>query len=760
MINTINQKGRENMNLIKSLMGRRQFLIATGAASTAAMTCKNFTGFQTNAAMAAEKSGVGGIKGAFSNKYSHLLSPLKIGNVVLKSRMMQSDSFPRFLQGPETFPAEQVISWYANVAKNGCAVCMVFKGEDVVKAGESAQTPGAGQGGQMPGRGEGGQMPGGGEGGPMPGGGQGEQLPSGDVEYMPRWDRDEQRVQNYFAQMTDSIHFHGSKAALGMMPDFDRAYSFGNISAMYNPYNDTTTMTPGKEIPIELIQKAIEGVVKRARFYQALGFDMAQFHMSYRNNHMAHALSPVINTRKDKYGGSLENRARLALEMFQAVKKACGPNFLTVAHLSGEELGNDGGYTVKDVIEYAKIWEGALDILMVRGKDNSSAHPTAYNFKKGENPIIGYAETIKKGGAKLVIGVNGGFQDLNLNEEYIATGKTDIISMARNWWADPEYGKKAYEGKGEDVVPCLLCQDCHGVSGPPTSFCTVNPKLGLEYRLGRMIDAPVASRKVAVIGGGPAGMKAAITSAERGHKVTLYEKNEYLGGQLKHADYVSFKWTYKDFKDYLVRQVEKSGIEVILGTKATPEMIKAKGYDAVLLALGAEPVISDIPGAKTANVLAPIFVYGNKTIGKNVVVIGGEQIATETGMYLAGNGHNVTMLTAEKSLASDANKIYLGWERWRAFKTFNYITEATVKGIFEGKVTYTDANGNEKSIQADSVVIYAGRRPRQEEALEFYGSANRFFIIGDCSGEGNIVKLVEGNLRKSMVTAFAAASKI
>lgn len=753
------------MKLIQSLMGRRQFMVAAGVTSATALAGKRLAGvidpaYNQGAAAASERQVAGNIKGALSDKYSHLLSPIKIGNVVLKSRLMQSDSFPRFLQGPELFPAEQVISWYADVAKNGCAICMCFKGEDPrdTTQGEGGQMPGGTEPGQMPGEMEGGQMPMGMEGGQMPG--RGDQLPTGEIEYMPIWDKSDQRVQNYFAQMTDAIHFHGSKAALTLMSEVDRQYSISNIAAEYNPYTDTTTMRQGKEVPEELIQKMFEDVVKKARFYQALGFDMAHFHMAYRNNILSHALSPVLNKRKDKYGGSLENRARLALELFQAVKKACGQDFLVGAHLSGEELGNDGGYTAEDVAEYAKVWEGALDILVVRGTDNNDAHPTAYNWNKGENPIIRYAETIKKGGTKTVISVNGGFQDLDMNEGYIATDKTDMISMARAWWADPEYGKKAREGRGDDVIPCVQCQDCHSHKGLPITFCTVNPEMGIEHRISRLIDAPEVSRKVAVIGGGPAGMKAAVTAVERGHKVTLYERTDSLGGQLKHTDYVSFKWGYKDFKDYLIRQVKKSGIEVLLNTRATPEMIRKKGYDAVIVALGAEPIIPDIPGAKAGNVLAPIFAYGNNTLGRNVVVIGGEQIGTETGMHLAEKGHNVTVLTREKNLANDSNTIYLYSARWKPLKTFNYITEATATGVSEGKVTYRDAKGDEKTIYADSVVVYAGRRPRQEEAMRFAGSAKMFFIIGDCGGEGDLVELIRGNVRKSIRSAFAAASKI
>jgi len=160
--------------------------------------------------------------------------------------------------------------------------------------------------------------------------------------------------------------------------------------------------------------------------------------------------------------------------------------------------------------------------------------------------------------------------------------------------------------------------------------------------------------------------------------------------------------------------------------------------------------------ADGSNVRAPIFVYGNdKSMGKNVVIIGGQQIAVEVGIYLAGNGHQVTMLAEEKKLAEDANQIHFVeqlTEAWQAQKNFSFITEARATGITKEKVTYIDSKGSEQSIQADSVVIYAGRKPRQDEAMKFYGSAGQFFIIGDCRAEGRVAQ--------AMRTAFATASQI
>jgi len=376
------------------------------------------------------------------------------------------------------------------------------------------------------------------------------------------------------------------------------------------------------------------------------------------------------------------------------------------------------------------------------------------NFKKGKNITLRYAEAVKKSGAKIAVAPVGGYQNLDLNEEIIANGKADLIAMARAFIADSEYGQKAYEGRGDDVVPCILCNRCHGITRTPLlDLCSVNPQIGIAHKVDRMVIAPFVQRKVAVVGGGPAGMKAAIVASERGHRVTLYEKSNSLGGQLRHTDFASFQWPLKDYKDYLIRQLRKTGVEVQLNTLANPEMIKAKGYDTVLVAVGAEPVVSGIPGADGKNVFSAVDVFGNeKALGKNVVIIGGDKAGTQTGMYLAENGHSVTVLTRSKELIK-AEGPHQVIDTYLDMKNFIFKTEVTVKGISDGSVSYVEANSNEKSVQADSVVIYAGFKARLDEAMKFSDSANRFFAIGDCNGVGSMVQACTRS-------AYAAASQI
>ena len=315
--------------------------------------------------------------------------------------------------------------------------------------------------------------------------------------------------------------------------------------------------------------------------------------------------------------------------------------------------------------------------------------------------------------------------------------------MARAWISNPNYGELVLEGRKDDLVPCLRCNKCHGRGKHDimTTVCSVNPHFGFE-EVDRYLPSPIeGSKTVAVIGGGPGGMRTALYLTERGHKVTIYEAEAELGGAIRHADYIPFKWTLKEYKDFLIAQVHKHGIHVVLNTKATPEMI-ADRYDVVVAAVGAQPVIPAIPGADRANVcVATEAIMNSEKIGKSVVVIGGGEVGVETGMFLAQNGREVTVVEMRDELAADTTFMHyrsMFQAAWEAIPSFHYVLNASAKEIGDGFVTYTDKDGAEHKLAADSVVLSVGMRAKSDEALSFYGAAPRFYFVGDCKKPGTI----------------------
>ena len=805
------------MSLIQKLMGRRQFLIATGVASGCALTCNKIAGlvkspgFEASVAMAAEKTGTAGIN-ATNNKCPNLLSPLKIRNVVLKNRIMHTPSPPHSSQGPENFPTDLFRRHYSNVAKNAGIVTVDMLFGTYPKTYSSSGGPGGAVGPQ---------------------------------HYSDSSWEDIPPVHNYIRRLIEDIHCEGAfvnyigqvggggDSAGGGMPGGggqgggQMPAGGGQGGMPGGASGGQGGMQSGGQGGMQGSQRqssasSVDAVVEKAKKAEEMGFDV--FMMQGSNTEAMKAIKQSTNLLilcKAMVGGGMggmgggggmpsggqgggqmpsggQGGMPSGTQQGQGVQGGIpsgmeqGQGGQQGGGMGGMMMGGPGGGTstkkwnydgarydwnygsnapgvsnvnqpteaeCQQAVQVAKQLEGYADIMWIR--DGRMEHPNSFTQDREKPFNLAYAEAVKKAGVNIVVCPTAGFHIPAQNELFIANGQTDMVGMTTPFFADPELVKKLTEGRIEDVVPCLMCHDCHGISrtkGPWFDSCNVNPQWAVpDYKL-KNIPAPAISKKVAVIGGGPAGMKAAITAAERGHKVTLYEKSDSLGGLLQFTDYTQWKWTYKDFKDFLINQVKKKGIDVKLNTAATPEMIKSKGYDTVLVATGAEPVVSRMAGADAGNVFNILTVYSNKkSLGKNVVFIGAGRIGTECAIGMVKDGHKVTQIASGKDLIEEdcigphnmMNQIGI----LEAHPDYSCVLQATVKDITGGKVTYTDSTGKENTLQADSIVIYSGLKPRTDEAAKFAGAANQVLLLGDCTGKN-------GTIQKTIRSAYFMASQV
>lgn len=536
-------------------------------------------------------------------RYSNLFSPVTINGITLKSRMTHAKSGGGVDGSPESF--EQATRYFTNIARNGAAlVCMIV--------------------GTWP-------------------------DCEGKRSVMARLNMDEPHVQEGFTKMIGEVHKYGTLCTASLMNVEPQELNISHLPKwdfdFKGDYNPNFKNKP--EISPERIQGMIEDFVFQCSELRRIGFDGVTFYMSYRASILANCISPVLNQRKDQWGGeTLEERARLPLEIFRRIKEACGQDFLIEIQTSAEE--EKPGYDVDYWLDFCQLCEGLVDIFQVRGWDGSYTHVGGYNSSKESPWNLQFAEKFKQRGIKALVAPVGGFGDPDTMEQFLTDGKTDLIAMARQYYADTSFGLKLMEDRGEDVTPCLRCMG-------KCDYCAVNPNVPLISKP-NLFPAVSGKKKVAIVGGGAAGMRCAMAAVERGHDVTLFEKSDALGGQAKFAVYPDFKWNLRDYLYWLVRQTEKCGCAIRLHTEATPEMIREGSYDALILAMGSEPKTIPVKGADAPHVYTVDGVYGHQQdMGDKVVVVGGGASGKETALYLARCGHDVTLLTRRQAVFPENN---------------------------------------------------------------------------------------------------------
>ncbi len=481
-----------------------------------------------------------------------------------------------------------------------------------------------------------------------------------------------------------------------------------------------------------------------------VGFDMVTAHFAH-GWLISEFLSSSWNKRTDEYGGSYENRIRFPRMVLQAMRKAVGKDFPIDMRINGkdwicgdlndidevarflEDMGNEG------LLDMANISVGA-DMIMT---GNIRMAPHAIHPHMVNADLTKY---IKDRVKSIPITAVGAIQNPENAEKLVAEGYCDAVCIGRPMVADPKWAQKAYENRSDEIMPCLRCLYCFPMATRASNVgCSVNPRFNKEeaYPLG---TKACNKKNVVIIGGGPAGMRAAITAYERGHKVTLLEKNDKLGGTIRFSDYVETKRDLNDYMKHQINAISKTDIDVKLGFEATYENVEALNPDVLMVAVGAKPFCPPIKGADKNHVIDCVSVFPKlREMGQDVVIIGGGTIGCELSIDLGEMGKNATVVEMTGMLNQAANNIYKVAinERIKELPTIKTMINTSTLEIGDDYVLVRDADGNEKQIKADNVIIATGLRSEKALAQSFFGITPETYILGDCNRVGLVKDAVQ-----------------
>ena len=632
-------------------------------------------------------------------KYPHLFSPIRIGNIRLKNRIIAAPTSPSMITTEGHFTPE-MITYLEEKAKGGVAV--VTYGESIVHS-------------------------------------------STGKSHNKQLQLDSFGVKQGMAEAARAIHNAGaySNIQLSHGGKYGGLVSVGGdqdgCEVAYGPSHEMTPAGEVQEMPRELIFEIIDSYRKGAKLCKDCGFDMVQVHAAH-GWLFSQFLSPVMNQRTDEFGGSLENRARFLMMALDAVREGVGPRFPIEIRISGDDL-TEIGLGMEDCVKVAQMVENKVDLYNVSCGNHEDpdmfcrTHPSAF-YKRGVNVYL--AAEIKKHVSKPVACV-GSLNDPAQMEEIIATGQADIVEIGRALLADPYLAKKALEGNADDITPCLRCYECFGeTSKSETVKCTVNPTMGQQLPEKNRIAAPERLKKVLIAGGGPAGMEAAITAANRGHDVTLVEKNDKLGGNLYPAGAPYFKEDIIKLCKVMVKRVEEAGVKVVLNTEVTPEYVECFNPDALFVAIGSNELRPPIKGMDLPHVIMAIDAELHpEKLGRKVAIMGGGLVGGEAAVSFHHEGKECAIIEMKSKVAEEVNSFYRGGLMPEIEKSATCYVNTKVKEIIPTGVL-CEKDGEEFIVEADSVVCALGFRAPYDKVDALCDKVDEYYIIGDCKNVGQI----------------------
>ena len=548
----------------------------------------------------------------------------------------------------------------------------------------------------------------------------------------------------HLQRLADRVHKYGAKIFMQLQhPGRENKSTMIGGRQIVAPSAVMCKVT--QEMPRELTTEECSNIMKAfvngAVFAKTAGFDGVELHAAH-GYLLNEFLSPYTNKRTDRYGGSFSNRLRILEEMITAIRHLCGPEFLISVRISGDEFV-EGGLHLEDMIQIAQNLEtfGINVINVSAGIYESSTtiiEPASYpqGWKKHLAAAIRAAVEIP------VIATNN-IKDPEVAESLLEEGVCDFIAIGRASLADPQWTKKAKEGRADEINKCIGCLYCFGqLSAGSHISCAVNPRCGREVEFS-CLEKDGGGKAVAIIGGGPAGMTAALTLKERGYAPVLYEKAPALGGQLNIAEKPILKEKLAAYKNSMITRVERAGIEVHLNTEATVDMVKQLNPAGVFLATGGTPTLPPIPGIDKASVMtAEEVLTGRKKPEGKVAVIGGGITGIETADTLSAQGMDVTIVEMAPAIGAALYKSVLVDFQLRLQKNnVQIMTRQQLFKIDDGMLTLLNTQTSEFSkLAADTVILALGVTPDRTVKSEFEAAFDNCIVLGDAVKSGRIAE--------------------